>query len=63
MMSPIRHCTDPAPARSPFLTLLGGEFLSFGPELLTLSVAFIDGYYTRHRQMSEILLIQLAIHI
>ena len=55
------HCTDTAPASSPFLTLLGGAFLSFGPEFFTFCVAFIDGHNTRQRQMSEILDIHLYI--
>ena len=58
--SPI-HCTDTAPASSPFLTLLGGAFLSFGPVFFTFCVAFIDGHNTRQRQMSEILDIHLYI--
>ena len=57
--NPIYHCTDTAPASSPFLTLLGGAFLSFGPEFFTFCVAFIDGHNTRQGQMSEILDIHL----
>ena len=36
-----KHCTDTAPASSPFLTLLGGAFLSFGPEVFTFCVGSI----------------------
>ena len=42
------HCTDTAPASSPFLTLLGGAFLSFGPEVFTFCVAFIDASSQEH---------------
>ena len=43
------HCTDTAPARIPFLTLLGGAFLSFGPEFCTFCVvAFIDASSQEH---------------
>ena len=43
-----RTSTDTAPASSPFLTLLGGAFLSFGPEVFTFCVAFIDASSQEH---------------
>ena len=36
------------PDYSPFLTLLGGAFLSFGPEVFTFCVAFIDASSQEH---------------
>ena len=43
----LHHCTDPAPARSPFLTFLGGELGGGGgggPDCFMFRVAFIDGH-------------------